>query len=114
MQSTVRHSLIQYPQDSPDHRHFSKVYNDRADPDTLPVKWKVCSVSQLLNVFYKGAKNEKIIVRAVPKNLRNILGFETLIDCDQEGGATETDTVKAKQLKMNDGENIAEKRNVSS
>ena len=48
---------------------FSKVYNKKADPDTLPVKWKVCSVSKL-DVIYKGAEDEKIILRAVSRDLK--------------------------------------------
>ena len=92
---------------------FSKLYNNnnsKADPDTLPVNWKVCSVSQLLDVIYKGAEDEKIIVRVVSRDLKNILGTDTLTDCDQEGGTTDTDIAKAKQLRLNDGENIAKRR----
>ena len=90
---------------------FSKVYNNKADTDTLPVKWKVCSVSQLLEVIFRGTEDEKIIVRAVSRDLKNILGTDTLIDCTQEGGATDTtDIVKAKQLRLIDGDNIANRR----
>ena len=88
---------------------FSKVYNNKADPNMLPVKWKVCSISQIDSI-YKCAEDEKIIVRAVSRDLKNILRTYTLIDCDQEGGATDPDKGKAKQLKLNVGDKITSRR----
>ena len=53
----------------------------KTDYATLPVEWNICPVSQILNLNFTGSSEDALKVRLVSKDLRKILGSQSLIDC---------------------------------
>ena len=59
---------------------FRQIFS-KADHAILPVEWNICPISQILNVNFTGSSEDALKVRLVSKNLQNILGSQSLIDC---------------------------------
>ena len=59
---------------------FRQIFR-KADHATLSVEWNICPISQILYVNFTGSSEDALKVRLVSKDLQNILGSQSLIDC---------------------------------
>ena len=53
--------------------------------DKFPLSWKLDAASEALKLYYEGSEQECIFVETISKDLLNVLGMKTLIDCSELG-----------------------------
>ena len=53
--------------------------------DKFPLSWKLDAASEALELYYEGSEQECIFSETISKDLENVLGMKTLIDCSEIG-----------------------------
>ena len=53
--------------------------------DKFPISWKLNAASEALKLYYEGSEQECIFLETISKDLQNVLGMKTLIDCSELG-----------------------------
>ena len=61
-----------------------KIFGEHVD-DKFPLSWKLDAASEALKLCYEGSEQECIFLETISKDLQNVLGMKTLIDCSELG-----------------------------
>jgi len=59
-----------------------KIFGGHVD-DKFPLSWKPDAASEALKLYYEGSEQECIFLETISKDLQNVLGMKTLIDCSE-------------------------------
>ena len=53
--------------------------------DKFLLSWKLDAASEALKLYYEGREQECLLLETISKDLQNVLGMKTLIDCSEIG-----------------------------
>ena len=75
------------------------------------MEWNICPISQISNVNFTGSSEDALKVRLVSKDLQNILGLQSLIDCGgQEKANNHHDVVENGKIDKKSGMDISKEQ----
>ena len=61
-----------------------KIFGGHVD-NKFPLSWRLDAASEALKLYYEGSEQECIFLETISKDLQNVLGMKTLIDCSEKG-----------------------------